>query len=251
MILKAVAKVRSRKEWADIINSDWRKSIDSIIQTGRDLAAAKDDLAHGEFEKMIDGDLAFSTRTARSLMRIAEHPAIGKSATSSVLPPSWAVLAELTKLSERDFERAEKKGLITPNTTARQARVIAEAYDDELPSDKPIGEGRSRQMLPSPEEATDLAAKTGRLVAANDGRIYTGASEEEGADFVRRRQQTYGVVDAINAIADCPVSAAKWAKEAESYMLHSFRLNSIDAAIKWLTELRPVLAKKSGVVDAE
>lgn len=249
MILKVVSNVRTRKEWAEIINADWRKSIDSIIQTGRDLATAKEELPHGEFIKMIEGELPFSRRTATSLMSIAALPAVSNGMSSSHLPPSWSVLAELTKLTASDFSEAQKRGLITPQTNVRQARAVVGTYN--APEGAPIGKGASPAMLPSPKEATDIAAKTGRVVAASDGRLYTGATEEEGKDFVRRRQQTYGVVDAINALADCDVSPSKWASEAESYMLHSFRLNSIDAAIKWLTDLRPLLAKKAGVIDAK
>ncbi len=67
----ALANVRSRTEWAEIINADWRKSIEGIIQTGRDLAAAKAELPHGEFTALIEGDLPFSRRTAENLMSVS------------------------------------------------------------------------------------------------------------------------------------------------------------------------------------
>ena len=77
-----------------------RKSIESIIETGRDLAAAKAELPHGEFSAMVKNDLPFVMRTAESLMRVAHHPSIAKATSTSRLPTSWAVLVELAKLSD-------------------------------------------------------------------------------------------------------------------------------------------------------
>lgn len=239
---------RTRQQWADIINADWRKSIDSIIQTGKDLAQAKAELLHGEFTQMVAGDLLFSQRTANNLMGIAKHPVIGKSPAAANLPPSWAVLSELTKLSEADFRDAQSRGLISRDTSSRAARAVADVYGSDDPS-APIGVDRTPSKLPTPAEARKVAKATGRLVAASDGNLYTGMSEEEGADLVRRRRQTYGTIDAIKLIAENGDSET-WVAEAEAVWLHSFEFGSIDAAIDWLTELKVILANKLGVVDA-
>jgi len=55
----------------DAIDADWRRSIESIIQTGRDLAAAQKDLSGSEFTKMVEADLPISHSTAKQLMKIA------------------------------------------------------------------------------------------------------------------------------------------------------------------------------------
>lgn len=242
-------RTRSRKEWADLINADWRKSIEGIIRTGQRLAEAKRELPHGEFGRMVTDDLLFSERTARQLMRISAHPSITNRTPASGLPNSWAVLSELAKLSPNDFTDAQARGLINGQTSKRAARAIIGAYD--APVGAATGGRSKRDMLPSPSEANQIAKETGRLVTASDGRLYTGATDEEAGDAVRRRQQTFGVRDAIDKIAACPVSARTWVSEAEDFWLHGFTLGSVDAAIEWLTKLRPALAKKQKVLDAE
>lgn len=240
---------RTRQEWADIINADWRKSIEGIIQTGRDLLTAKSELPHGEFMKLTSGgDLLFSHSTANALMSVANHPLIGNSQSTTNLPPSWAVLSTLARLSEDDFRDAENKGLVRPDTSLREARTVADAYRHK-DSDKPIGEGRKPSILPTPSEARRVAKATGRLVAASDGNLYTGMSEAEGEDLTRRRRQTYGTIDAIKLLADND-DPARWVSDADAVWLHDFEFGTIDAAIDWLTELKTILADKLGVVDA-
>lgn len=242
--MTALANIRSRKEWAAIINADWRKSIDSIIQTGRDLATAKSELAHGEFSKMIGNDLAFNDGTARKLMRIAAHPEITNRSTSTVLPPSWTVLAELSQLTAEDFRDAAAKGLIKPDISAREARAVAGAYS--TPEGGAVGAPGPSNMLPSPSEARKIAQATNRLVAASDGNMYTGASDEEVGDYVSRRRHVFGIREAIERIADCGISPREWVEGAESHWLHDFRPGAIDDTIEWLTAAKEAL----GVVDA-
>ena len=105
----AVAKnVRTRQEWAEIINADLHRSIESIIQTGRDLIAAKGEIPEGEFMKMVEIDLPFSHRTANKFMSIAKHPGITDSTAAANLPPKWAVLSELATLTAEDFQDAQR-----------------------------------------------------------------------------------------------------------------------------------------------
>lgn len=249
MPVVAMQNVRSRQEWAEIINADWRKSIESIIQTGRDLAAAKAELPHGEFGRMVADDLPFSARTAEKLIAVSSHPAIANPTPASHLPPSWAVLSELTALSAEDFTDAQAKGIIGDSISKRAARAVTGAYN--TPEGETWGAGKSPASLPSPSEASRIARATNRMVAASDGNVYSGATEEEGDDHIRRRQQTYGIIDAVNTLSDCPVDAFAWIDQAEAHWLHKFHIGSIDDAIEWLTTLRVALKDARGVVDAE
>ena len=116
LVLKAeTPEARSRfyARQAEIINADWRKSIEGIIQTGSDLIAAKGELPDGEFTKMIETGLPFSRQTAQQLMAITSHPAIANAPPGQHLPPSWTVLALLASLSAEDFKDAQERGLTT------------------------------------------------------------------------------------------------------------------------------------------
>lgn len=242
--------VRSRQQWAEIINADWRKSIESIIQTGRDLIAAKSELPHGEFGKMVEADLPFTLITADKLMKVAGDPKIAKYASSTnSLPPSWRVLSALAVLSEGDFEDGIEKGIITANTSLRGADAYHGAVN--TPVGGTWGKERKTTTLPPPSEASKIARETGRMVAASDGHVYSGATEEEGEAYVTRRQQAYGVIDAVNALADCPVTAVRWVDQAEAHWLLEVELGAVDAAITWLTSLREALPHKTGVINGK
>ncbi|HUT48207.1 MAG TPA: DUF3102 domain-containing protein [Alphaproteobacteria bacterium] len=93
-----------------------------INRTGRDLRAAKAELPHGEFGRMVEEDLPFSWDAANRLMQIARHPELTKPDTYRNLPSSWNVLGELAKLSAADFRGAVE--IITPETSVRGAQAI-------------------------------------------------------------------------------------------------------------------------------
>ena len=245
--LSTIPNTRTREEWAQVINADWRKSIESIIQTGRDLAAAKAELPHGEFGKMVDQDLIFTIQTADKLMKVAGHPAIANYATSRNLPPSWTVLSQLTSLSEADFTDAQERGLVTPDTTIRDARAVTRSYKDKGGTGA-IGEGDAAHMLPTPLKAREIARETGRMVAASDGNIYSGASEQEERDHAERRNRIYAVIDAVDALADCQVSASAMMADAETHWLQRLRLASVEDAMVFLNALHDEMSE--GLVNA-
>lgn len=234
---------KSREEWAQIINADWRKSIEGIIQTGRDLVQAKIDLPNGQFGSMIREDLDFGIETARRLRRIAEHPKIGESTTGWPLPISWCVLSELSKLSAEDFEWAQERGLIDDATSVRKAHALHGALN--TPPGQVVHPDRTPAELPRPTEARDIARETGRFVAASDGNIYSGATDEEGADADRRREQTYGARDAIELLA-ATKPPEQWLAEAETWWLHEFSIDDVRRARDWISQLLVAMEARDG-----
>ena len=78
MLNPAAKRVRRHRErvflfakHAQRITACQRKGVNSIIECGRLLIAAKDELKHGEFLKMVENNLPFKRSTAQALMRIA------------------------------------------------------------------------------------------------------------------------------------------------------------------------------------
>lgn len=106
-----------------------------------------------------------------------------------------------------------------------------------------------KPFLPTRSQAIKEAAETGRLIAARDGKLYSGASEDQMAAYSERREAVYAVRRAVKEIADCEFTPGQWVKAAEAHWLAEFRLADIDAAIKWLTQVRPLVEKRQGVVD--
>jgi hypothetical protein len=106
-----------RSAWIMRIDGVWQQSVAAIIETGRLLAEAKASLPHGEFGKMITGELPFSARTAQRLMSIAADERLRHSV--SHLPPSWGTLYELTKLDDEQFGARLSDGTINPDMDRR------------------------------------------------------------------------------------------------------------------------------------
>ncbi len=110
-------KGASAREWASRIVDAWRKSVESIIETGSLLNEAKDALPHGEWLSMVADLLPFGPRKAQMLMAIARDERLAKTQTISLLPPSWPVLYELTKLDDQKFAAMLREGSIKPDMT--------------------------------------------------------------------------------------------------------------------------------------
>lgn len=243
----ALQNVRTREEWAEIINADWRKSIEAIFETADHLIAAREELGEREFYQMVRTDLTIPPGVVKRLMHIGRDPRL-RGSSSATLPTSWRVLDSISTLNDDDFAWATERGLITASTSLRAVGAIKGARG--VPEGETWGRERKPSTLPNPGEANNIARETGRLVAASDGNVYSGATEEESADHVNRRQRTYGIRDAIDAICDCGVTPEQWLSEAEDHWLHDFRLGSIDEASAWLTKLKVALAKRRGILDA-
>ena len=62
---------------ADRIRTRLRRSVEDIIEIGRELTAAKKTLGHGHFLPWIDAEFGMSDQTARNLMNV--HERFGKS----------------------------------------------------------------------------------------------------------------------------------------------------------------------------
>src|SRR2546428_5727546 len=92
--------VHSRQRWARLILSEWRKSVEAILETGRLLFQAKETLPHGEFRAMVREDLRWSPRMAQMLMAVAQHPVLSKANHGALLPASWRTLYALPRLHE-------------------------------------------------------------------------------------------------------------------------------------------------------
>jgi N6-adenosine-specific RNA methylase IME4 len=118
---------RRRGYWAQQVNEAWRSAVDSIFETGRRLIAAKSELAHGEFETMVEDELAFDATTAQRLMAIARDRRLANPAHGQLLPPSWRTLYEITKLSDANFQRLISNGTIRPDVERQEIVSVVKA----------------------------------------------------------------------------------------------------------------------------
>jgi Protein of unknown function (DUF3102) len=75
------------RQQAARIRSRIAKTTEAIVETGRDLLAAKDQLEHGEFSAWVEEEVGIRIRSAQLYMSAARFMA-GKNETVSLLPPS-------------------------------------------------------------------------------------------------------------------------------------------------------------------
>ncbi len=114
----------SRADYANRITEAWQRSLQGILEAGRDLIAAKEALPHGEFQAMVESDLPFGPRSARMLMAVAKHPRLSDRNHGSDLPASWRTLYELSKLDDDSFAAALEGGKIRPDMERQEARAL-------------------------------------------------------------------------------------------------------------------------------
>lgn len=123
------ALVITRAGWRSKISQAWEETttatVQGIIRIGEMLNQAKEQLAHGEWFKLLDGELPFTRRTAARLMRIANDERISNRTHVSYLPPHWGTLYELTRLNDKQFDRLLRKGTIRPDMERNELGLLS------------------------------------------------------------------------------------------------------------------------------
>lgn len=87
--------------------------------------------------------------------------------------------------------------------------------------------------LPKPKEARQIARATGRLVAASDNNLYSGATAAEGRDYRDRRTVAFRLIEAIELLSELP-DAEQFLREAEDHWFIEFERAATPRARKWL-----------------
>jgi hypothetical protein len=113
----------SPKDWAARINVAWRRTAESIIETGQLLLQCKAEMP-GHFMKIVRNHLDFGLDTAERLMAIARHPVLADSAVLRTLPRSYVTLATLAKLPEERVRALIEDRTITPEMRGREAEAL-------------------------------------------------------------------------------------------------------------------------------
>jgi hypothetical protein len=114
-------KVQPWDDHARAISAAWQKGLDSILETGRLLLKAKEELdEHGAWLPMIRKHLPFGPNMAQRLMKIARNPILTNTARAPFLPAHSETLYQLTRLDEKLGEGTLlakiEDGTITPKT---------------------------------------------------------------------------------------------------------------------------------------
>jgi Protein of unknown function (DUF3102) len=120
-------------KYAQRITNFQRKGVASIIECGRLLIAAKHELKHGEFLKMIENNLPFKRSSSQALMKIAADGRITKNQHAGCLPAHWSTLIKLIQLPDAAFEARIADGRIHSGLERRPAVEMIDSYFASLP----------------------------------------------------------------------------------------------------------------------
>jgi hypothetical protein len=149
-------------EIADRIRIRMRHTIADIIETGRDLTAAKAQLGHGQFSDWVWDEFSMSARTAQNYMRAAEW-AEGKNEIISHLSPTavYALAAPSTPTAVTDRVIADSKAG-KPVTDEYVKRHIKAAKEQERKKKARAARAADRATTAGYFEdvSTEQAAKT-------------------------------------------------------------------------------------------
>jgi hypothetical protein len=177
--------------WAPRINAEWRKSVEGILNVGRELIAAKQACEHGEFLRMFKGHdkavsepLPFGRQAGEQLMAVARCEPIANCQHVSSLPQSWGTLYELTKLDDETLIAGIKAGEITPETTRAQAAALRSDSVDQ--PDQPPHE----EMADAVEKA--VARFIGRLDSQQQF-VYVRRRLERLLQFLTEEENEHGI----------------------------------------------------------
>lgn len=119
-----VAQVDTANDYIERICCAYSKSAEAIIEVGRILNEAKANLHHGAFLVMVEEKLPFSRSWAFKLMKIAGDPRLADVAHAQHLPAKAETLYELTKLDDREWKAAEKRGLLRQDVQRKEIVAI-------------------------------------------------------------------------------------------------------------------------------
>jgi hypothetical protein len=176
--------------WAPRINAEWRKSVEGVLNVGRQLIAAKEACEHGEFlrlfkghEKVVSEPVPFGQDAAQRLMAIASHDVLSNADQRRFLPQSWQTLYELTKLDDATLFAGIKAGEITADMTRAEASALRSD-----PVEKP--------EQPPHEEMADAVKNAvtkfvGRLTTAEQF-LYVRSRLERMLDFLSEMEAEHG-----------------------------------------------------------
>lgn len=115
---------RATRLYGHKITKAWQSSVEAILEVGRLLIEAKAELAHGEFEQMVRQSCPFGKRTAERLMKIANHPVLGKATHGSDLPASWRTLDELARFEPTELSHALGNHWVKPEMTRDDVKLL-------------------------------------------------------------------------------------------------------------------------------
>jgi len=241
------AEAASLRDAAAKIRAAGQKAVEGYFEIGRQLILARKQFdqygrrlgagPNGQWDKWLKKETGLSASHTRNIMRVVNK--FGRLALSDQKPTISTLLA----ITSDDTPAAVVQHVLEhPETSQNEAQqlrqdIIAQEAEAKV----------QERPLPTASEARVEARETHHPVLARDGKIYFGATKEEGERAAERRKLIYSVREAVDLLAGLDVTATEWLAEARPWQFHSFNENDeIGAARGWLDELCVQWEKRDG-----
>jgi len=241
------AEAASLRDAAAKIRAAGQKAVEGYFEIGRQLILARkqfdqygrrqDGGENGEWVKWIEKEIGFSLGAANRIKAMTKK--FGRATSHDQLPP----IGVLFEITPDDTPNAVVQHVLEhPETTMREARQLGK----DIKAQEATAEIQERP-LSTVSEARVEARETHHPVLARDGKIYFGATKEEGERAAERRKLIYSVREAIELLADLEVTPAEWVEEARPWQFHDFNTeDEITTARNWLDTLVFVWEHRNG-----
>jgi hypothetical protein len=193
---RALSNHPSVEEWAEIIGTDFRRSVEATIAAGRHLQEAKDQLddERSEFLQLLDR-IGIHETTACKLMRIAAHPVISDFSHVKKLPLAWGTLYELTTLPTDVFEAKLADGTVTPEMERKDVEALKATLKGEA------RQPRTRRSATQRDRECELERENDRL-RSEVKTLRARVAELEGGEASQSNGAPAPAVRAIELLSD-------------------------------------------------
>jgi hypothetical protein len=173
-------------ERADSIRAHLDRSAEHIIAAGKELIAAKEELARGEWLPFLK-EIPLNEDKAQILMSIARHSVISNTDHGRYLPSSWRTIFELTKLPVATLKQKLTERAITPKTTRKEVKAmrtdtataqatIAAGPERPQPVTPPV-QPEPAKPAPTPVAPPTLTIQHGKTTGLNEAVLHRYADD--------------------------------------------------------------------------
>lgn len=115
-------------KWQVQIETAWQKSVESVIEVGRLVKKAKEEL--GVSFSLLETQLPFSSTVAAFLVKIADNPVLSNPVYHNKLPNGYNTLYHLAGVDQNTLVDQINSGEITPNLTLEKAKKLRDKSGD-------------------------------------------------------------------------------------------------------------------------
>ena len=232
-------------KWKADITRAWSKSIESIVNVGKLLMDANNDINNEVKYKELLNSLPFSISVATNLRRIAEHPVLSNKSFFGKLPAFVNTLYYLASVPEVTLKELIQTGEVHPYTKLAQAKKLAFEYGELVKDAKKTLSPRFEDMMevgliaiPKDADIDEFIPALDNFLASYQARTLYTQKEGSLADKYR---------EIIKKIAEEKIEERK--SELGTYTLDQVRM--LDKAGHYLSQRTNATKKVDSEVKVE